>query len=86
MVGECAYHYNPGEQKYLIDVIIMDRFRGRGYGGYALDELCKEARRIGIKRVYDNIAIDNLSVKLFERCGFVEEYRTEEAIMRRKNL
>ena len=85
-VGECAYHYDSDEQKYLIDIIIMDRFRDRGYGGYALDELCKEAKLNGIRRIYDNIAIDNPSVKLSERCGFVEEDRTAEVIMLRKDL
>ncbi|MCD8120489.1 MAG: GNAT family N-acetyltransferase, partial [Lachnospiraceae bacterium] len=58
----------------------------KGYGRYALEELCREAKLNGIKRVYDNIALDNPSVKLFKRFGFVEEYRTDEIIMLRKDL
>ncbi|MCD7863533.1 MAG: GNAT family N-acetyltransferase [Lachnospiraceae bacterium] len=85
-VGECAYHYDAHEKKYFIDVIMMDKFRCRGYGRFALDELCEEARLNGIKRIYDNIAIDNPSIILFEKCGFVEEYRTAEMIMLRKDL
>ena len=86
LVGECAYHFDSDEKKHFIDIIIMDKFRCKGYGRYALDELCKEAKLNGIKRIYDNIAIDNPSIKLFERCGFAEEYRTAEIIMLRKDL
>ena len=31
-VGETAWHYDEDERKYLADVIIMARCRGRGYG------------------------------------------------------
>lgn len=59
-----------------------DRWRG----WYALDELCKEAKLNGITKVYDNIAIGNLAVRLFEKCGFKEEYRTDEFVMVGKEL
>lgn len=85
-VGECGYHYDSDEDKYLVDVIIMDKFRGNGYGRYALDELCKEAKLNGITKVYDNIAIGNPAVRLFEKCGFKEEYRTDEFVMVGKEL
>ena len=35
---------------------------------------------------YDDIAIDNPSITLFLRHGFVEEYRVDEIIMLKKEL
>ena len=46
--------------------------------------LCENAKENGIKEIYDNIAIDNPAAVLFERCGFVEEYRIAEYIMLKK--
>ena len=40
----------------------------------------------GQQSTYDNIAIDNSAVKLFRDVGFIEEYRTEEFILLKKQL
>ncbi len=40
----------------------------------------------GVSVLYDDIAIDNPSITLFLRHGFVEEYRTDEIIMLKKEL
>ena len=85
-VGEIAYHYDREEQKYITDVIIHAKYRGRGYGGAALDMLCDAAKENGITELYDNIAVDNPAIGMFIRHGFSEDYRTEDAIFLKKTL
>ena len=85
-VGEIAYHYDREEQKYIADVIIHAKYRGRGYGGAALDLLCDAAKENGVTELYDNIAVDNPAIGMFLRHGFSEDYRTEDAIFLKKTL
>ena len=85
-VGEIAYHYDREEQKYITDVIIHAKYRGRGYGGAALDLLCDAAKESGVTELYDNIAVDNPAIGMFIRHGFSEDYRTEDAIFLKKTL
>ena len=85
-VGEIAYHYNEKEKKYLLDVIIHDKYRHKGYGSEGLKLLCTIARENGIEEVYDNIAIDSPAISLFIKQGFYEVYRTDELIYLKKNL
>ena len=44
------------------------------------------AKANGIKELYDDIAIDNSSVSLFLKCGFVEVLRTTEYVLVKKEL
>lgn len=85
-VGEAAYHYDPGCDGYVADIIILASFRGRGYGSRALEMLCSAARENGITVLYDDIASDNTAAAMFLRHGFREVYRTEEKILLRKDL
>ena len=85
-VGEIAYHYDEEEQKYIADVIVYAKYRGKGFGEQGLRRLCDVAKTNGIATLYDNIAIDNPAIKLFFKCGFYEEYRTDEIIMLKKEL
>ena len=48
--------------------------------------LCSAAKQNGIKLLYDDIAIDNPAVTMFLKKGFIEEYRTSEIIMLKKEL
>ena len=48
--------------------------------------LCSAAKQNGIKLLYDDIAIDNPAVTMFLKNGFIEEYRTSEIIMLKKEL
>ena len=57
-----------------------------GYGSIGLNLLCDAAKQNGIKQLYDDIAIDNPSVTMFFKNGFVEEYRTSEIVMLKKEL
>ena len=85
-VGEIAYHYDENRRIFSADVIIHASCRGIGYGSRGLDLLCDAAKKNGITLLYDDIAIDNPAITLFLKYGFVEEYRTDEIIMLKKEL
>ena len=85
-VGEIAYHFDEELKGYIVDIIIHDKYRGKGYGELGLKILCEIAKKNGIRVLYDDIAIDNKAISLFKRNGFKEEYRTEEKIILKKEL
>ena len=85
-VGEVAYHFDGERQIYIADVIIYAPHRGKGYGRKGLILLCETARENSIKELHDDIAIDNSSVELFIKCGFVEVLRTSEYVLVKKEL
>lgn len=85
-IGEVAYHYDSDQNLYMADVIVYAPYRKMGYGSIGLNLLCDTAKQNGIKQLYDDIAIDNPSVTMFLKNGFVEEYRTSEIIMIKKEL
>lgn len=85
-IGEIAYHLN-GDNLYIADILIYSKFRNKGYGKEGLSILCGFAKENGVNVLYDDIAIDNVNAyKLFTKCGFLEEYRTNEIIMLKKQL
>ena len=85
-IGEIAYHYDPGINGCIADIIVYAEYRGNGYGGLAIEALCSAAKENGISVLYDDIAIDNPAVDLFIRHGFSEAYRTKEKIILKKEL
>ena len=85
-VGEIAYHYDDDRGIVAADVIVHASYRGLGYGGRGLELLCGAAKKNGVAFLYDDMAIDNPAIALFRKHGFVEEYRTDETIMLRKEL
>ncbi len=85
-VGEIAYHYDDDRCIFVADVIVPAAQRGIGYGGRGLELLCEAAQKNGVTLLYDDIAIDNPATPLFRKHGFVEEYRTDEIIMLKKDL
>lgn len=85
-VGEIAYHYDNEREVYIADVIVLAKYRGKGFGNQGLQFLCNAAKENGIKILYDDIAIDNSAIALFLKNGFYEEYRTDDYIMLRKDL
>ena len=86
LVGEIACHFDEDVPGFMADVIIYAPFRGRGYGRTALEMLCAAARENGVTTLYDEIAADNPSVKLFLKCGFTEARRTQTGILLKKDL
>lgn len=85
-VGEAAYHYDAEFGEYVCDVLVSAQYRGRGFGWQGLALLCEAAKKNGVERLVDNIAIDNPSVELFQRAGFRERMRTNEFILVEKEL
>jgi len=85
-IGEIAYHYDDDDAIFLADVIVYARYRGKGFGGQALDLLCGAAKENGVSVLYDDIAIDNPAISLFLKHGFREERRTKETVYLRKEL
>ena len=85
-VGEIAYHRDAGRGIYIANVLIHAQYRGWGYGGDALALLCRAARENGLSALWDDIAIDNPAISLFLSHGFIEAYRTEDAVFLRKDL
>lgn len=85
-VGETAYHFDSEFGEYVCDVLVSARYRGRSFGRQGLELLCRAAKENGVKRLVDNIAIDNPSVGLFLSAGFHERSRNEEYILVEKEL
>lgn len=85
-VGEVAYHYDDEVKVFLADVKVHAKHRSKGFGQEGLNLLCEEAKKNGIKELYDEIAIDNQGINLFLKNGFEEEYRTEYSIVVKKVL
>ena len=85
-VGNVSYHYDEEFDGYLCEVLIAAPYRGRGFGRQGLALLCEAARANGVKRLLDDIAIDNPAVAMFLREGFREQTRTDEFILVEKNL
>ncbi|MBA2212975.1 GNAT family N-acetyltransferase [Sellimonas intestinalis] len=85
-VGEIAYHFDENRQIYIADIIVMAKYRGKGYGSLGLNLLCECAKQNGIEFMFDDIVIDNPAVSLFLKNGFYEEYRTDDYIMLKKTL
>ena len=69
-VGEIAYHWDDQEGFCQADVIVYAPCRGRGYGRAGLRLLCRAARENGFDALYDDIAMDNLAIRLFLSEGF----------------
>lgn len=85
-IGEVAYYYDDNRQIYITSIIIYAPYRNKGYGTKALSLLCEHAKHNGIKALYDDIAIDNLAINLFIKCGFKKVLQTDEYILVKKDL
>ena len=85
-VGETAYHLDYSRNIYIADVIICAKHRGRGYGTEGLKLLCTTAKENGLTILYDDIAADNPSVRMFLNNGFTIDYQTDDIIMVKRVL
>ena len=85
-VGEVNYHFDEVEGIFLTGIIVLATKRGRGYGRDGILLLCRSARENGLAALYDTFEPDDPAMPLFERCGFVEDHRTEELVYLRKDL
>ena len=85
-VGNIAYYYDEEFDGHLCEVLIAAPYRGRGFGRQGLALLCRAAGANGVKRLMDDIAVDNPSVEMFLRGGFRERTRTDAFILVEKEL
>ena len=85
-IGEIAYRYDGELGGCAANVIVHARYRGKGYGGRALEALCAAAKDNGVGRLYDDIAADNPAAGMFLRRGFSEVGRTKDKIILMKEL
>ncbi len=85
-LGEIAYHYDDEIHHMIANVLILSRFRGKGYGGQALDLLCDAAMEHGVTVLYDDIAADNPAIQLFLKHGFTLDHRTDQKVYLKKEL
>lgn len=71
-IGYCNYQYNKTDNRYECGVLVEAKYRGKGYSKESLKLLCDEARKNGIKELYDNFEKDreNNTLKIFESVGF----------------
>lgn len=77
-VGEVAYHKDVDSGRYICDVIVMAKYRNRGYGKKGLVLLLNAAKQNGINDLYDEILIDNPSLDLFLNVGFTIQDTNDE--------
>lgn len=85
-VGYISYHFDEEFGEYMCEVIVTAQHRGRGFGRQGLELLCAAAKENGVKRLVDDIAIDNPSVTMFLRCGFREKMRADAFVLVEKDL
>lgn len=85
-VGELAYHYDGQRDIHLCDVIVLAKYRNHGFGTTGIQLLCKAAKNNGITMLYDDIASNNPSYKLFLKCGFVIHDQNNDVVMVKKLL
>jgi RimJ/RimL family protein N-acetyltransferase len=85
-VGEIAYYYDEQRNIYICDVIILAKYRNKGFGARGIHLLCKAAKENGIAMLYDDIAADNPSYKLFLKNGFEIDYQNDTVVMVKKVL
>ena len=76
-VGEVAWHTEDVSGRVLLDVLVYAPYRRRGYGRTGLRLLCEAAVARGIRRIEDDLAVDNPAVRLFQQEGFEETACTE---------
>ena len=69
-VGEVALHYSNSYDGFIVDIIIHSSFRRKGYGATGLDLLIEKAKEMGLKYIFDDIALDNPAITLFLKKGF----------------
>lgn len=85
-VGEIAYYYDEQRKIYICDVIVLAKYRNRGFGSAGIRLLCEAAKENGVLSLYDDIAADNPSYKLFLKNGFEIDSRDETVVMVKKTL
>lgn len=70
-IGYCNYHYNKNDDRYDCGLLIEHKYRGKGYAKESLKLLCENAKKNGVKSLYDTFETDrDNTLKVFESVGF----------------
>ena len=85
-VGEIAYRLDREKGVYLCDVIVLAAERGKGFGTRGIELLCAAAKANGVAVLYDDIAADNPSWRLFAKNGFSVVGRTDKSVLVKRIL
>ena len=85
-VGEVSYHFDEIKKIYMVDVLIYNPYRYKGYGSEALDKICYIAKENGIYELFDEIDIENSSITMFLKNGFEEITREKEYVQIKRKL
>lgn len=85
-VGEISYHFDTQRNIHLCDVIVLAKYRNKGFGTKGIQLLCHAAKENGVTTLYDDIAADNPSVSLFLKSGFTIDYQNDDVVMVKKVL
>ncbi|MGC8776838.1 MAG: GNAT family N-acetyltransferase [Candidatus Micrarchaeia archaeon] len=69
VVGECEIVKDESGNGW-VGIIVKDGFRNQGIGGAMLRKSIKSARRIGVKKIFAEVAQSNSAVEFFKKMGF----------------
>lgn len=80
-IGEVYYYLDNGI--HCMGIVICNKYRGKGYGYYALLELEKIAFEInGINELSDFIPLDRVgAIKSFKKAGFIHTDKEEKDLV-----
>lgn len=71
-IGTINFQFNEFESRYECGIVIEAKYRHLGFASEGLKLLCDEAKKQGIKELYDNFEVDRGHVlELFLSSGFV---------------
>lgn len=77
-VGDVNYHYDSHFNCYMIGVVILDEFRGRGFAQEGLKLLIQRAKKDKIDKLANLIPKDRESaIHIHKKLGFVEIFDEE---------
>lgn len=88
-VGDVNYHFDERFGCFLIGVVILAKFRGRGFAQEGLRLLCENAKIEGLKEICNFFPKARESaVRIHKKLGFVEvtDKGTQSDIFLRKLL
>lgn len=79
-VCECLRDFENPEKVYIFGYYVRSDQNGKGLGTAFLEEVLKELRNDGFKKVTLTVSETNMAaVKLYQKCGFTQvEYRHHE--------
>ena len=68
------FNFEPLHRRAGVGILIIEKFRGKGYGKKALDLLISHSKKnLNINCLFANIAFENkVSISLFKSSGFIK--------------